>query len=201
MNNVNLIPQVQKAGSYFHRVTSRKSRHYGQKRGNLEWQYAGFEPNSPEAKAINSAIEAFGRKLLLENGENWNFQPTPENCNLQTLVERLEAERGGWSRVLTKVTLDAAGTYYFAAVIRLLSKDQAAATAGSRIIREKCKAAAGNPEVADAMIANIESLVNAVESSEDPEEMEALEEHAPVLEKLVELLAEYRSIRVDAAAL
>ena len=201
MNNVNLIPATQKASSYFHTVNSRKSPRYGQKRENLEWEFAGFEPSCPEAKAINSAIEAFGRKLLLENGENWEFQPTPQNCNLETLVQSLDTEKGGWSRTVTKATLDAAGTYYFSASIRLLGKDQAAATAGSRIIREKCKAAAGNPEVADAMIGNIEALVNAVEDSEDPEEMEALEEHAAVLEKLVELLAEYRSIRVDAAAL
>ena len=201
MNNVNLVPQVQKASSYFHKVSAKSSPRYGQKRENLEWQYAGFEPSCPEAKAINSAIEAFGRKLLLENGENWGFQPTPENCNLEALVQSLDAERGGWSRVLTKVTLDAAGTYYFSASIRLLGKNQAAATAGSRIIREKCKAAAGNSEVADAMIANIESLVSAVADSEDAEEMEQLAEHAPVFEKLLELLAEYKAVKVDAAAL
>ena len=201
MSNVNLIPQNQQAGSYFHKVSAKNSPRYGQKRENLEWQYAGFEPSCPEAKAINAAIEAFGRRLLLENGENWDFQPTPENCNLEALVQSLDAERGGWSRVLTKATLDAAGTYYFSASIRLLGKDQAAATAGSRIIREKCKAAAGNPAVADAMMNNIEALVAAVADSEDSEEVEKLAEHAAVFEKLLELLAEYRSIRVDAAAL
>lgn len=201
MNTVNLFPQVQQASSYFHKVSAKSSPRYGQKRENLEWSYAGFEPSCSEAKAINSAIEAFGRKLLLENGENWKFQPTPDICNLEALVQRLDAESGGWSRVLTKVTLDAAGSYYFAVAIRLLGKDQAAATAGSRIIREKCKAAAGNSEVADAMIANIEAIISAVADSEDPEEMEKLSEHAAVFEKLLELLAEYRSIRVDAAAL
>ena len=201
MNNVNLIPQVQKASSYFHKVSAKNSPRYGQKRENLEWQYAGFEPSCSEAKAINAAIEAFGRKLLLENGDNWDFQPTPENCNLEALVQSLDAERGGWSRVLTKVTLDAAASYYFSAAIRLLGKDQAAATAGSSIIREKCKAAAGNSAVADAMISNIEALVTAVADSEDSGEVEKLAEHAAVFEKLLELLAEYRSVKIDVAAL
>ena len=190
MNTVTLTPEIQKASSYFRKVTDTKSPHHGKKREDLFWEYAGFVPDSPEAKAINHAIETHGRKELVANVNDWSYSPTPENCNLTELVKRLDAERGGWSRVVTKETLDAAGSYYFAASIRLLGKDQAAATAGSKVIREKLKGISGNKTACAAMLQNIEAMITAVGESEDSEELEAFSPHMEVFDRLIVMIQE-----------
>lgn len=165
-------------------------------RPKLHWQYAGFEPTCPEAIAINSALEDFGRKLIAENGRDWNYSPTPETCNVTELQAHLERERAGWTRTVTKETLAACAEYYRDAAQRILGKSKVAANAGATLIAEKLKAANGNPDVAKVFRANLISIC------EGETEITAINPHIPVLDKLLEMLEDMEvSETVDAEAL
>lgn len=186
VTNVTLVPVAQKAESRFREVTDKRNPMFGSRRDAASWSYAGFQADSPEAKALNHAIEQYGRKLLIENGDDWNWLPDIESCNLEKLVEWLEAERGGWSRVITKESLDRAGTYYFQAALRILGKGQASAVAGSTLIRERFKAITGNTKACQLMLANLEEIITLASDSE--EESELLAPHAEVFERLIQEL-------------
>jgi len=186
--NVTLVPEIQKAESNFRKVTDKQSPMFGKRRDAASWSYAGFKADSPEAKGLNHAIEQFGRKLLIENGDDWNWLPDIETCNLDKLVEWLETERGGWSRVITKESLDKAGTYYFQAALRILGKEQASAVAGSALIRDRFKPITGNKKACAALLSNIEEII--VLAADSDEESELLAPHAEVFERLIKELNE-----------
>lgn len=168
----------------------------GEARPKLRWEYAGFEPNCSEAIAINAALEDFGRKLIAENGRDWAYTPTSQTCNIAELQAYLERERAGWTRTVTKETLAACAAYYKDAAVRILGKSEVAAAAGATLIAEKLKAANGNPDVAKVFRANLISIC------EGETELEVIEPHIPVLDKLLEMLEDMEvSETVDAEAL
>lgn len=187
---VKLIPEIRNCESRF------KSKDGQPARPRINWQYAGFYADSPEAIAINESLESFGRKLVAANGNNWDYKPSPETCNLKALQADLERERAGWTRVITKETLAALATYYRDAAVRILGKSKVAASAGADLIQGKLAAAQGKPDVARVFRSNLISIV------EGETDASLIEPHAAVIDKLLEMLEELEiSETVDAEAL
>lgn len=191
---VTMIPAIQTATSRFNARDGKAAR------PSFTWEYAGFNADNshdkPFAQAINSAIEAYGKRLIVKNASDWSYSPTPATCNLETLIADLEAERAGWTRVVTKESLAACASYYKEAAVRILGKTSAAAEAGAILIREKLASAAGNPDTARVFSGN---LIAILEGESEPEK---LSPHVEVIQRLLQMLAEYsQSKAVDPSAL
>lgn len=187
---VKLKPEVRNCQSRF------KSKDGQPARPKIDWQYAGFAPTSSEAIAINESLESFGRKLIAANGDNWEYIPNPNVCNLETLKADLERERSGWTRTVTKETLGKLAAYYKDAAVRILGKTKAAASAGADLIYGKLAAAQGKPDVAKVFRNN---LIDIIEGETDAA---LIEPHAAVIDKLLEMLEDLEvSETVDAEAL
>lgn len=178
---VTLTPAIRTAESRFN---AKKGEASEKARPKLTWTYAGFEETGSHARAVNVALEDFGKRLIVKNATDWGFSPTPDNCNLAALIADLDAERAGWTRTLTKETLEAAANYYKDAAVRILGKTAASGEAGATLITKKCAQCAGNPKMAEIFAGNI------VEILESETELSRLEPHTAVFQKLLEILAE-----------
>ena len=191
---VTLVPTTQTASARFNARDGKEAR------PSFTWNYAGFSADNsydkPFAQAINSAIEAYGKRLIVKNASDWSYSPTPATCNLETLIADLEAERAGWTRVVTKESLAACAAYYREAAVRILKKSEAAAKAGESLIAEKLASAAGNPDTARVFSGNLIAIL------EGESELEKLSPHVEVIQRLLQMLAEYsQSKAVDPSAL
>lgn len=185
---VELTPETREAESRFKSIDKKPARKP------VKWAYAGFVENCDIAIALNHAIETYGRQMLQKNGADWDWVPTPENCNLSALVADLQAETTR-ARLLTKETLEACAAYYQEAAQRILGKTEAAGKAGAALIASKLAQCSGAPDVARALRQNIIAIV-------EEDTFESVEPHAKVLERLLVMLLEFeQSQQVEADAL
>jgi hypothetical protein len=188
--NVQLETETILVEQDFRKVRDTKSPRCGQTRAPISVRIPGFTGGDPVADALNYALETFARELIRENEADWDFLPSGANCNLQTLQAWLSASKERTKKVLSKENLDRAGTYYFQAAIRLLGKDQNAAAAGARVVREKLAPIMGNTAMLQAMLGNLESLISAILESDNEEEPAKFSEHEKVFDALVKLIQE-----------
>jgi hypothetical protein len=173
----------------------------GKKRPDLVWKYTGYKesPDLPEGlvKILNSAVEAFGRRLLIENADNWAFTPTADNCSPAALYADLMAETTR-SRAITKETLAAAGAFYLKYAPVLIGKSAAAALGGQSVIAKKLQPIVADTGATTVMRGNLESLVTAL--SGDSATVEMLEEFESVAQVYDWLLSQCEELLAIAAA-
>ena len=203
MSTLNLETVVIEARSHF-KIVGKESKlvHLrGKKRPDLVWTYTGYKETDqlPEGTVtiLNSAVEAFGRRLLIENADNWEFRPTSDNCSPATLYADLVAETTR-SRTVTKETLAAAGAFYLKYAPALIGKSAAAALGGQSVITNKLRPIAADTGATTVMRGNLESLVTAL--SGDSVSVETLEEFETVAQVYDWLLSQCDELIAVAAA-
>lgn len=183
------------AKSFFKTVTAKNSPKYGQKREDLEWSFDGFEAQDvlscdneeiaeKLATLVNAQLESYGRKRILAESEDWNFDPSAE-ITLDTVYTDLTAETTR-KRKVTKETLAKCGEFY-AAWSHLIGKNAQAASAGSQVIAQKLVPIAANAQALEVMRDNILALIEkcAEESDNNISLAEQLEDNSDCLEWLV----------------
>ncbi|MNE16852.1 hypothetical protein D3C87_725580 [compost metagenome] len=184
------------ARSFFKKIAATSSNpRSGQKRPDLQWEYqaleaedvASLEP-SQVATALNSVVEAFGRKLIAASGDDWNFSPS--NVTFESAYADLIAERTS-SRLVTKESLKALGEFYKSQAVKVLGVALPAAQAGCNVISDRFKAIAGKNDVLEVMAQRLESLV---EKCEEEEILPFVE----LIEVLMKELQELQEIKVSA---
>lgn len=188
------------AKSFFKKVSESAAIRAGEKRADITWQHQLIEaadipslPADQVAKVVTSFVEAFGRKLIAQNGADWNYIPQPEQVTFESAYADFTAERTS-TKVLTKESLAAFGAFYKEKAASVLGVAAAAAVMGEKIICAKLANIAGKDDVLEVFSRRLETLVEAVSEDE-------ILPHAEVVEKLLILAAELKSVSVDASML
>lgn len=186
--------KTQSVRSFFKKSAAKNA-----KRADLNWTFQALEaadlPTIPEdqiCKVLNLFTESFGRKLIAQNGEDWNFAPSPE-LSFSDAYADLIAERTN-SRILTKESLAAFGAFYKENAISKLGVSAVAAATGEKVISQKLASIAGKNDVLEVLARRIESLVEACAEDE-------VLPHAEVIEKILELIEELKAAEISADAL
>lgn len=180
--------------SHFKKVSDKSSARYGEKRPDLHWSYQGIEETdfatmSPEVLAkvatlANATLESFGRKLLLQKNDDWDFDPT-EHVSIEATFVDLTSTTTRKRRV-TKETLALCGNFYHH-YANIIGKDDKAANAGAQVIAQKLQPIAANAQALEVMRDNILALVEKASelSSDNIKLAEDLEANADCLEWIV----------------
>lgn len=180
--------------SHFKKVSDKSSNRYGEKRPDLEWQFNGLEAQdftamddealAKVATLANATLESYGRKLLLQNNDDWDFDPS-EYVTIDKVYDDLTSTITR-KRKVTKETLAKCGEFY-ARWASLIGKEEKAANAGSRVIAEKLQPIAGKAEALEVMRDNLLQLIEKAseESANNIKLSEELEANADCLEWLV----------------
>lgn len=182
--------------SFFKKIAATSSNpRSGQKRENLNWTFEGIESedvatldSNKIVVMVNSVIEAFGRKLIAAETDNWEFSPS--NVTFETAYQDMIAERTS-SRLVTKESLKALGEFYKVQAVKVLGVALPAAQAGANVIAERFKAIAGKNDVLKVMSQRLESLV---EKCAEEEILPFVE----LIEALMNELNELQEIKVSA---
>lgn len=188
--------KTQTVKSFFKKVSSTGTNpRAGMKRPDLAWEFESVESEdvvnlSPiqVTGMINSVIESFGRKLIAQAGDDWNF--VPSQVNFANAYEDLIAERTS-SRLITKDSLKALGEFYKVQAVKVLGSTQASANLGANIIQDRFKQVSGKNDVLGVMLNRFESLI---EKCEEEEILPFVE----LIEALMKELSELREIKVSA---
>lgn len=181
--------------SHFKKVSDKSSARYGEKRPDLHWSYQGIEETdfatmSPEvlsqvATLANATLESYGRKLLLQNTDDWYFDPS-EHVSIASAFADLTSVVTR-KRKVTKESLAKCGAFYAAYAGELLDKDSKASSAGEKVIANKLQPIAANTQALEVMKANILALIDAaaIASESNIKLAEDLENNADCLEWIV----------------
>lgn len=181
----------------FFKVVSNKSAdvsRWGMKRPDLEWQYRSFESMAEVAQEserdildiLNRALEDFGRKLVADNGDNWDYCPGIDDITVSALATSLRtvADR---SRLITKETLASAGKWY-ATYAHLIGKLPQAAKAGQVLLSEKFSQIAGKTDALTVMRENLATLLAHSEESDNETFLQETLEVSAVIEACIGIL-------------
>lgn len=188
--------KTQTVKSFFKKVSSTGTNpRAGMKREDLVWTFEAVEVEdlsslSPvqTCSLINSVIESFGRKLIAQAGDDWNF--VPSGICFEKAYEDLVAERTS-SRLVTKESLKALGEFYKIQAQKVLGATLKSAEIGAGIIADRFKAVSGKNDVLEVMLVRFESLV---EKCEEEEILPFVE----LIEALMKELNELKEIKVSA---
>lgn len=181
--------------SFFKSVADKKSVRFGQKREDLHWSFDGMEADTIRAMdsetlekvavIANAQLEAYGRKLILQNADDWNFDPsgmvTIDACYKDITSETTR------KRKVTKESLAKCGAFY-GAWAHLIGKESKAAGAGEKVIAAKLQPIASNTDALEVMKSNIVELLEkvAVESENNIKLAEEFEANADCLEWIID---------------
>lgn len=180
--------------SHFKKVSDKSSARHGEKRPDLHWSYNGIESSdfdtmSDEVKAkvavlANATLENYGRKLLLQNSDDWGFDPS-DSVSIDSAHADLTSVTTRKRRV-TKETLALCGNFYHH-YANLIGKDDKAANAGAQVIAQKLQPIASNAQALEVMRDNILALIEKAGemSGENIKLAEDLENNADCLEWVV----------------
>lgn len=186
--------------SFFKKVSATAAVRAGQKRADLNWSFEGFSAESPEefpsaekiAFVLNSFTEAFGRKLIAQNGDDWDFCPTAEQVTFELAFADATSSVSR-ARLITKESLEKLAQFYILNASKL-QVPQASAIAGAQVIRSRFQLIAGKNDALEVMSSRLLSLVEVCE----PEEIEPF---AALIEALVSEASELQALEISADAL
>lgn len=186
--------------SFFKKVSASATVRAGMKRPDLKWSFQGFEtsedlnsiPTEKVVKVLNLFVESFGRKLIAQKGDDWDFVPQASDITFEKAFEE-EFSAISRSRLITKDSLDKLATFYVSQAQKI-GTSVAAATAGAQVIRSRFSLISGKTDALEVMSARILSLVELCEPSE-------VEPFADLIEALVKEIAELQNLSVTADAL
>lgn len=180
------------AKSFFKKIAASSSNpRSGTKREDLHWTFEAIEesdvstlPAEQVAVMCNSVIESFGRKLIAQESDNWNFSPT--GVNFESAYLDLVAERTS-SRLVTKESLKALGEFYKTQAVKVLGVALPAAQAGGNVIADRFKVIAGKNDALAVMSQRLESLVEKCDEEEILPFVELIEVMMKELNELMEI--------------
>lgn len=164
--------KIQSVKSFFKKVSAAAAVRAGEKRPDLEWSFqalevADLEALKPESVALvlNNFTEAFGRKLIAQNGDDWNFALSPDSVTFALAFEDLVSDVSR-SRLVTKESLKALGEFYKVQAMKVLGVASPAALAGESVIANRFKQIAGKNDALAVMESRLLSLCELVPEEE-----------------------------------
>lgn len=180
------------ASSFFKKVSEKaENPRAGQKRPNLSWTFQVPEASEiaeldsgKVAKVLESFVESYGRKVIAQNGDDWNFVPAGIDFDSAYLDLVSEVSK---SRLVTKESLKALGEFYKVQAVKVLGVSLPAAATGAIVIAERFKAIAGKNDVLKVMEARLMSLVEQCEEDEILPFVELIEALMKELQDLQEI--------------
>lgn len=188
------------ASSFFKKVSATAAVRAGMKRPDLKWEFTGLADSTELAsldqdklvKVANLFIENYGRKLIAQKSDDWEFCPVASEVTFEKAFEE-EFSAVSRSRLITKDSLDKLATFYVSQTAKL-GLTNASATAGAAVIRSRFALISGKVDALAVMSARILSLVELCEPSE-------VEPFAELIEALVKEIDELSNLSVTADAL
>ena len=180
--------------SHFKKVSDKSSARYGEKREDLHWTFDGMEADTIRAMdsetlekvatLANATMENYGRKLILQNGDDWNFDPSGM-ITIDSAYNDLTSVTTR-KRKVTRETLALCGNFY-TTYASLIGKEDKAANAGGQVIAQKLQPIAANAQALEVMQNNILELIEVAgeKSADNIKLAEDLEANADCLEWLV----------------
>ena len=190
-----------KCVSHFKAVTNKTSANLGKKRPSLEWEFRtpeitdlqvmSEEEHAKVATILATALESYGRTMLLKAAEDWDFIPNdlPSSAISVTSYSAYLLTEVSRTRTVTKETLELTALWY-QANCGLIGKTVESGLAGASVIRAKLSPIAGNIAALNVMAENMLSLLEKCLVSEDSEVLESTELVTPVIEWLVNAASE-----------
>jgi hypothetical protein len=181
--------------SFFKKVSDKSSPKFGQKREDLHWSFDGMEADTIRAMdsetlekvatLANATLESFGRKLILQNADDWDFDPS-DIVTIDTCYKDLTSETTR-KRKVTKESLAKCGAFY-GAWAHLIGKESKASSAGEKVIAAKLQPIASNTDALEVMKSNIVELLEKVaeESENNIKLAEDFEANADCLEWVID---------------
>lgn len=185
--------------SFFKKVSEKATVRAGMKREDLNWNFEGFEAADVATLdadkvsfVLNKFIEDFGRKLIAQNGDDWDFAPTAETVNFEAAYLDATTQTSR-SRLITKESLQKLGAFYLSQAAKL-GIVSASAAAGAKVIESRFQLVAGKDDAIKVMQSRLLQLVEVCE----PDDVEPF---APLIEALIAETESLMAVTITADAL
>lgn len=155
------------------------------KRPSIQFSFTPVTDYDVKANAvINESLAQYGKILIAQNAEDWEYQPTAEEITLDTLYAYQSAPSARGNRLINKITLaEISQTYVTWATSS--GKTEAQAATGAKVIGNQFKDILGNSMALQAMLENLTGFVDSdLVTTMSDESVNAL---ARLIENLTEL--------------
>lgn len=136
--------------------------HAGKKREDIQVSYLEIEADdvvslNPDwvAAILNSNLIEFGKKLLAENGDDWDFKPDESQINFEAFYEDFSSPSKRGARILSKANLMEYGIEFEEYLKETLKKSEASANANRRVVEAKFQPLIGQPEAITIIASNL----------------------------------------------
>lgn len=183
--------------SFFKKVSEKATVRAGLKRPDLSWEFPAFEssddlssvPVEKVLKVLNKFTEDFGRKLIAQAGDDWDFVPSLEQVTFEKAFEDCFSPTSR-SRLVTKDALQKLGAFYVSKA-QVLGVAAAAALAGSKVIESRFALISGKNDALEVMSNRLLSLIEVCEPAE-------VEPFADLIEALIQEISALQAVELSA---
>lgn len=167
---------------------TRNGAHAGEKRDSVNVDYLALEVSdvakldqNDVVKVLNDCIIGYGKRLLTENSDNWNY--VPSDLSFDSFIADFNAPSARGNRILSKEKLTAIAVTYELYAVETLNKSEAAGRTGGQVIMSKFSIISGNQKMLAVMAENLS-------------EMTVSEDLQLAYDALIELLSELMSVEI-----
>jgi hypothetical protein len=168
----------------------------GKKRDNLVFNYfpvtvdhlhdLSEADQAKVAKVLNANLEEYGKQLLAEKGDDWEYTPASSEITIDALYDDLMRPSNKGNRILSKAVLERLADLYRHYAVTNLGKSEKAAELGAKIIRTKFAMIAGENKVLQTFSDNIVNFTLLADTVPEIAELET--ELAALLAVITEML-------------
>lgn len=178
----------------FKKVSDKTSSRFGQKRESFAVEFPDIVvseiPESQIVKIIEDSLVSYGKRLIAENGSDWNYCPSMDDLTVANLYADLCKPDSRGSRAFTVANIAAFATVYKTIMVQECGKTDSQAKAGYDLLVAKL-----TPILAkEKLIAGMENNILAVASTQAWEVAVA---NNPVIEavmaKFIDIIEETRA--------
>lgn len=133
------------------------------KRDPIKFSFTPVTDYEPKINAIiNESLAQYGKILIAENADNWDYIPDASEITLDNLYAYQSAPSARGNRLINKVTLGEIAEAYILWATQN-GKTEAQANTGARVISNQFKDILGNSNALKAMLANLTAFVDSEE--------------------------------------
>lgn len=161
--------------------------HAGKKRDDMEVEYTEVKADeivnldpAQVAKILNNEIIAFGKRVIAENGDNWDYKPQASDLTFDAMYADVTAPSARGNRILSKANLLEYGIAFEAYVKQSLGKSDQSARANKAVVEAKFAPIAHEPQALATIGANLAEF--------EPESDKLKIVHNALVEYLTELM-------------
>lgn len=166
------------------------------KRPSISFQFTPFT-GSDDLKVnaiINESLAQYGKILIAENGDNWDYIPGIDDINVSALYTYQSAPSARGNRLINKITLGEISEAYVLWATQN-GKTESQANTGAKVIRNQFKDILGNETALNAMLSNLTQFAESDQVTElSPESLNAFT-------RLIENLSELTNPQITADSL